>query len=914
MPTSTKCHDLQLPDWGPYSPCYAGTSHLSDPQQGLRFDLSVMPGYFRQSMIVPNERYASGHHAWEAAADLSHYAFRYEIEWKDQVYCDVSYTALEKNARLIRCQFVNNTELFQNLKMHLVANMNFPPRGTDPNGVHQVDNIIELARVSVPEGGVWIDALDYQDLNYAVARPTDSLVEDGFFRGEIRDNGLVNGNAIGCGFGRDTGDRVMFRIRLENSISDAALLFRFRLPDNNPAAFSVQGMAETELSLSEDYIAGDGMGQVALNVGDLSAGEHEVILTSLGTAPIELDGFAITPADEADKVEFTPHQWSHTPEISERIGNNSLILKYADSDNYYGIAWDHPDVWLREFLTDHLDTTMRNVVPNNYTGYIDTEGTRHYTDVFLGPIEVKPHTQRIHYAITCSGTREEVETALTQFEQQSSDALESVYSIARRKVVHLDSLPSGETYRFSQERMAATELLNVIYPIYTRKQFVRYFCPGKWWETLYTWDAGFIGLALLEYDTALSLDNLETALTNAGDEHAAFINHGTLIPTQIYQFHELWNRTQDRAMLASIYPRLRQYYLFLAGRWGSSTTRDMASNLIRTWNIFRWDSGGWDDYPAQLHTIHNDLDSKVACAALTAHVIRAAKIMLSAAESLDIAEDVGGYTEDIEVLTNALQQHAWDKEAGYFSYVVHDDKGAPKEFLRDENGVNFNMGLDGVMPLFAGACTSEQAALFLDRLADPKHFWTRIGLSTVDQSAPYYRTDGYWNGAVWMPHQWFIWKTALDLGQGDFAYQIARTALDLWKAEVEASYYCFEHFLIQSGRGAGWHQFGALSSPVVSWFSAYHCPGRISTGMDIWIEAQSFSDDFSSFEGNLRLTTALKTVTVIVNLQPSKEYCVQWNGKAIDYKEINPGSLQIDLSFESSIGELKINILPTGRE
>ncbi len=69
----------------------------------------------------------------------------------------------------------------------------------------------------------------------------------------------------------------------------------------------------------------------------------------------------------------------------------------------------------------------------------------------------------------------------------------------------------------------------------------------------------------------------------------------------------------------------------------------------------------------------------------------------------------------------------------------------------------------------------------------------------MDQSAPYYRHDGYWNGAVWMPHQWFLWKTMLDLGQADFAFKIAQTALDLWKSEVDESYECFEHFLIESG-------------------------------------------------------------------------------------------------------------------
>ena len=200
--------------------------------------------------------------------------------------------------------------------------------------------------------------------------------------------------------------------------------------------------------------------------------------------------------------------------------------------------------------------------------------------------------------------------------------------------------------------------------------------------------------------------------------------------------------------------------------------------------------------------------------------------------------------------------------------------------------------------------------MILQRLSDPDRFWTRIGLSTVDQSAPYYRKDGYWNGAVWMPHQWFFWKTALDLGQGDFAYQIAKTALDLWKREVEASYYCFEHFLIQSGRGAGWHQFSGLSSPVVSWYAAYHRPGRLTTGLDVWVEEQQFSDNNRSFRGRLRLYGHPRTVSIVVNLQPGNRAAARWNGMSIPIKENHPGSYQIQLPFTTTVGQLELSADP----
>ena len=47
-------HDLSLPDWGPYSKRYIGISHIPDKASGMRFDLSVFPGFYRRKVEVPN--------------------------------------------------------------------------------------------------------------------------------------------------------------------------------------------------------------------------------------------------------------------------------------------------------------------------------------------------------------------------------------------------------------------------------------------------------------------------------------------------------------------------------------------------------------------------------------------------------------------------------------------------------------------------------------------------------------------------------------------------------------------------------------------------------------------------------------------------------------------------------------------
>ncbi|MCW5854222.1 MAG: hypothetical protein KIT87_29410 [Anaerolineae bacterium] len=114
--------------------------------------------------------------------------------------------------------------------------------------------------------------------------------------------------------------------------------------------------------------------------------------------------------------------------------------------------------------------------------------------------------------------------------------------------------------------------------------------------------------------------------TPPGDSQAAFIHHGSPVPTQIYAFQELWHRTRSQDLLSYFYPRLRQFYLFLAGRLGSSTARRMKSNLLKTWDYF-YNSGGWDDYPPQVYVRTAQLGARVTPVVTTAHALRSARIL-----------------------------------------------------------------------------------------------------------------------------------------------------------------------------------------------------------------------------------------------------------------------------------------------
>ena len=862
----TNNHDLNLPDWGPYTKKYMGISHIADKDKGVRFDLAVYASHYRRKTKIPNVMWESDYHPWEALPNLTSFSYRQELEWKDKVFCEISFKQAEKDQYSIECEMVNDTDEKQNLVLNYMASISFPGKlwksfeELQPCGVNLTN-------------GIWVDALDYSELEFAVGRHTDNLNPDGYKRGEIVESGFVNASGIGCGFGNDAGDRLFYKFFIDKDIIASKIIFRYRSAGS--CDMKASGIFEGDISFS-----GNGFMQVTdVKIGDISSGEYTLTLVSKGEHEVEIDGFAITGED----VEFYDIINNHKPNITSQ--DNSLILKFEAIDQYYGIKWEFADYEVREILNSELDTFMRYNTHNHVDPVLRGDGKGHFTNVFMRPVILLPDERKTIQGTVCQGSYNQVSKMLSEPITPNNIATD-----------HTSVISAGEKYLFSQDRMAATILTNVVYPIYTKESFIRHNTPGRWWDCLYTWDSGFCGIGLAQLDLDRAIECLNAYLTEPGDEHSAFIHHGSMVPVQFYLFHEIMCACPDKELLEYFYPKLKQYYDFYSGSLGSSTTRSLGSDLIRTWDYF-YNSAGWDDYPPQKYVHENGLSKNTAPVANTAHCIRIAKIMIAAAGQLGI-DDISGYEDDIQNFTDSLYKYSWDEDSGYFGYVTHDEKGIPTGILRTENDINFNMGMDGLYPLVSGICSDEMIETFLEKLFDSKRFKTEIGLTTVDKSAPYYRNDGYWNGAVWMPHQWFLWKTMLDFGKHDLAFEIADTALKLWKKEVEASYNCYEHFVVESGRGAGWHQFGGLSSPVLAWFKAYYQPGTLTVGFDGWVKNARFMN------GNTELDASIDFLNggshgIIACMDENYDYDIEWSAGDSYVQFPQPGMIFINLSGEN---------------
>lgn len=884
-----------MPLWGPYSKKYMGISRVvdTDMPSGARFDFSVHPTVWNSSVPVPNVTYPSNYHLWSCKGDYSFYSYRYELMWKDMIYCDVSFSRIQNGAYLMRCEFVNNTDLKQNCILNGYSAMEYPKPF--------------FAKLTAPDHAVVINANDYENYTYANPRPWDTENPDGMAKGQFSDFHFTDGFGLGdrCEnyhvpalglkpFGCEKGDSVSYAADIKG-FNSPVLTVRYRSATEGDAEFTLCGK-KIVFPHSEE---------LAFAAFDLEKTD-QIILESLGTAGIELDVLVVTEKGEQDRISVSLEKHGFVPEIkSEHCGRGICVsLYYPEEEQTYYILTNNEKTRQRTLDSgcledalpnrlsngDHTYDELRRTFSESFSEKKSDEGFFH--NVLVKSIFIDPNSKHTEYMVIS----EKPFAPLTDAEY------EAVYKAAATPEDN-GLNENGRKYTLSTDILRSTLLTNVVYPVYKHGQNVIHFTPGKRWDSFYTWDSGVIGVGVLEFSPEKAKYILETYLSDEDNRDFAFLLHGSLVPTQFAQYLEMLKRAEDKKPLLALYDKMMRYYRFLAGEDGSTTAK-FKNGLLTTYDYW-YSCSGMDDYPAQVYMIDRQMMDKICPCISTSHIIRAAKIMKMVAEAIGREEDVQRLQQDIDHSTAALNALAWDEKCGYYSYTVYDENHQLCGYLRNEQGENMNKGMDGVYPLVAGAATPQRAARLLAHIKNPKEMWSKSGISAVDMSASYYFDDGYWNGNVWMSHQWFLWKTMFDMGEADFAYEIAKRALDMWKAETDFSYNTYECFGIKTQRGGWFHNFGGLSAPICVWANAYYKPGTVTTGFDVWTDHQYADENHA--EISFKYCGSAAAYTILVCLSDRNSYKVSLNGKELDFVQREPGIIEITLSGSVKEGEISIS-------
>ena len=879
----TDSHDVtSMSPWGPYSKQYSGITHIEDINSGRRVDFTVIPGFYRRSYSVPNVLFESECLPWRVNPSMTEITYRYQLEWKDRVYVDVTYHILDDKHVLVEMDCVNNTDAYQNLLLHNSVSL------------HYADDCSEVA-VKGQDKMTCVYGVDYSAYEPAVRTHDYGLVYDGWMRGEKKDNRALCGYALMTA--GNVGDFIQYDIAIPEACTDGAIAIRYRTASGKPVTVALEGMVTKEVVLE-----GAAEYSIVRFPCGLSEGNNTLKITTVSAGSLWVDSVMASDAGSIENVSVEKSPLKYRPVVD--IAENNYVVKYDSQDSYYGVAWNWKMSEVRQFENSELDIFMRRAVHRHPPKYFSGDKKGHHTAAFLRPIFLAPSSDTTIFSLIVNGDETFVRNELKTFNSEPERF------VSRISVKNDDSeyLPQAGQYKFGQQIFQATLMTNVVYPVYTQRQYIRHFTPGKNWNSLYTWDLGFISWAFNDIDPVKAFETIRAYTMEEGAQ-SAFVHHGTPLPIQFFAFSDLVTKQGSDDMIRFMYPRLKKYYEYIVGREGTSTTM-MPSGLIRTWDYF-YSTGGWDDYPPQ-HELRTDthLYPHVAPMVSTSYYLRAAKILRMLARHMGLKADEKQYDKDIKKLSSAILDNAWDEESGYFGYVMHDDNGKPAGIYRHSDGSNFNKGLDGVSPLAAGICPEDKRERLIGNIFSPEKLWTSVGISTVDRTASYYSVDGYWNGSVWMPHQLVLWKTMLDCNLPDRATQIAFTALDVWNKECKETYQSFEHFIIGSGRGAGWHNFSGLSSPVANWFTSYFKKGTVTTGFDTMIVSGKMSDDFSSYSGLVEFEKDAcgRKVAIMVCMSEKYEYKAFLNGKPVEMQSPYGGVMY--LSLPASQKPAKLEILP----
>lgn len=893
-----------MPKWGPYSKKYSGISKVVDhkTEQGVRFDFVALPAISNTDAKAPNVTLPVGVHPWDTKSDYSFYSYRQDMEWKDVIYADVSFTKLSEESTLVRTEIFNNSEMMQNCLVNFFSSIQYP--------------FLKSVKIKAPEKCLLCDALSYETFEYNTARPWDMETMDAMHKGEFFDDRFTNHRGLGdrddnrytlpkySKLGEESGDKITYQIKSDFDFDDAELSIRYRTTGESPSNFDINGIP-VEFSVS------DAMAIKQIPLGKTQAGVISLELVSEGTGGIEFDFLAITEKTDSDKIIITTEKNDFVPQISVSDCDFGKIaeLKYKGVEAPFFVRTFNNQTRFRTIPTGCLedvptprisqpDRSFDNVL-ETFSGEFNWKHSDegYYHNTLVHTLYISPHTSLVEYAVISSG-----ETSCKTLSEY-----EKIYNEAKNSVEKLDYTDAGKKYEFSNRLLRSAMFQNTVYPLYHHGEYVIHHTPGKRWDSFYTWDSGFIGLDMAMFSPEIADYILDLYLSDKDNKDYAFLLHGSPVPVHLYQYYEMLQKSNDKTTLYSYYDRAKLFYDFLAGKINGSTTAKFKSGLTTTFEYF-YNCSGMDDLPSQAECYRRKLQLLTAPCISSSQVIRTAKLLSVIAEHLGKSDDIIEYQKDIERISDGLQKYSWDENAGYYSYVVHDENGNPKEKLFTENGENVNKTMDGIYPLIAGVTNDNQTKKILAHIESEDEMMSKVGISAVNMKAGYYATNGYWNGNVWFSHQWFVWKTMLDLGETDFAYKIANVALESWKREVEYSYYTFEMMSITTGRGGWFHNFGGLSAPVNLWAAAYFKAGTFNLGFDSFCEKYKFNLDLSEFTAEVsHYNGKNSTMLVVMNDNYSYEVCL--NGSKADYNERNKGMFEILIPSNVKYAEISIQLV-----
>lgn len=275
-----------------------------------------------------------------------------------------------------------------------------------------------------------------------------------------------------------------------------------------------------------------------------------------------------------------------------------------------------------------------------------------------------------------------------------------------------------------------------------------YVVPGAWYDNFWDWDSFFVGCAIpddaLDYVRG-SVLNLVTAMDDTGKPPKMASGEGKYIrdafpyPLQAQFAYLAARRMNDFAWLDPLWSNL-----IAIRRW-------YEKNTVSARGYFLWPDGnssGLDNNPS-VYGRPMMTSAGIDLAVWHYRDYRALERIGSR-----LGKDTHRYAETAEQLKAFIQSSYWDAVDRFFYNV---DESPISKCGRQK--VNWNVFLKfrswaSLFPLWGKVATASQAAGMLEKIEDPKEFWSICGIRSHSAADPIYNNlpmggPSNWQGPVW---------------------------------------------------------------------------------------------------------------------------------------------------------------------
>lgn len=292
------------------------------------------------------------------------------------------------------------------------------------------------------------------------------------------------------------------------------------------------------------------------------------------------------------------------------------------------------------------------------------------------------------------------------------------------------------------------------------------------------WENGYIN-----YRTGPYLD--EQIITNNEYTSSA--------PWFNWQNWEIYKITHDTIFLKEAYESGAKFYNYY------TSNRDKDNDGLCEWGAHAVLESVRDAFAAVWDEVGDP--SNYESVDVNSMLVSEANSLAAMAKELGKSIEEARWKQDAEKRAQLIRNTMWDDETGFFYNV---DKKDNDFTFRTKNDLK-RKEIIGFLPMWAGIATEYHAKRLYDHLKNEEEFYRPYGVPTLSADDPYYNPIGYWNGPVWIPWQYLVFRGMLNYGYEDLAEDLLVRMLDNVSWQLKNNHWFWEFYSADDYQ-AGWNK------------------------------------------------------------------------------------------------------------